>query len=93
MSVSRGGPALRMRVLTRAILTSATSSKHIPTNVYSKPKCNPSAWVGPWWQGHTGKNCLKTKDVGEQRRLGFAGDRDAPGGELAICKLEGRSRG
>ena len=65
---------------------SHTNSKHVSTNVHSLPQCNPSAWIGPWWQGRTGNNCFENTDVGQQCRLGFAGDRDAHGRELASCK-------
>ena len=70
MFASRGDPALRMRLLTRAILTSATSSKHASTNVHSLPKCNPSAWIGPWWQGHTATIVLKPRMLGNNAGLG-----------------------
>ena len=62
-------------------------------NVHSLPKRNPSAWIGPRWQEHTGNNCFETKETGEQCRLGFAGDRDAPDREPASCKLGRRCRG
>ena len=72
--ISRGDPALRMHFLTRAIITSTTSSNTLtPCSL-------------------TGNNCLETWDAGEQRRLGFAGDLDAPGRELQLQVGEKESR-
>ena len=51
MSASRGAPALRMRMLTRAILTSVNNSKHVSVNV-------PFGVIWTRVAGHTGNKML-----------------------------------